>query len=925
IVAEKTGYPEDMLDLELDLEADLGIDTVKQAETFAAIREAYDIPRDENLQLRDYPTLAHAIQFVQERRPDRAEAATDESATPPASDATSAEPAGGLQARIPRAVLRPALELCKPTGVELAVRQRVVLMPDRGGVARALTRRLEQRGVEVLSLDPAADAEALTHQLTDWGQQGLIDGVYWLPALDGEGEASELTSEDWREGLRLRVKGLYTTARALYDHLAAPGRFLVCATRLGGCHGYDADGATNPMGGAVTGFAKAFAREHPAALVKAVDFPVSRKTAELADALIAETLSDPGCVEVGRRGSDRFTVALEEAPASGEGGITFDRDSVALVTGAAGGIVSAIVSDLARGGVGHFHLLDLSPAPEPGDPDVAAFGEDRDTLKRTLFERLKAGGGRVTPVQVERELSRIERLHEADAALRAISEAGGVAHWHAVDLTDGTAVDDVVGEIRRESGRVDLLVHAAGLEVSRALPDKEPDEFDRVFDVKCDGWFHLQRALRDVPLQAVVLFSSIAGRFGNAGQTDYSAANDLLCKSASALRRTRPTTRGLAIDWTAWSRIGMASRGSIPEIMQRAGIDMLAPEDGIPLVRRALEAGGEHRELLAAGALGVLLAERDETGGLDVAALQSPSQPRGPMVGTLLGMGLGGLRVSVGLDPKQQPFLNDHRIDGTAVLPGVMGIEAFVEAARLPFPELSVAAVEDVRFLAPFKFYRDEPRDVEVEAQFVREGQDVVASCRLIGRRSLAGRDEPQETIHFTGRVRLSGEAPDLGVRPPANEPGDSVLDPADLYALYFHGPAYRVVGSAWQSPDGVTGRLAEGLSANHVPEELPLQTRPRLLELGFQVAGAQEIAQTGRMALPMQIGRVRFGPGEAEAACAVVSPREPGASADVAVVDPAGRVLLSLEGYVTAELPGSLDAAALRAVLADADSARSS
>ena len=63
IVSEKTGYPRDMLDPELDLEADLGIDTVKQAETFAAIREAYDIPRDENLQLRDYPTLAHAIQL----------------------------------------------------------------------------------------------------------------------------------------------------------------------------------------------------------------------------------------------------------------------------------------------------------------------------------------------------------------------------------------------------------------------------------------------------------------------------------------------------------------------------------------------------------------------------------------------------------------------------------------------------------------------------------------------------------------------------------------------------------------------------------------------------------------------------------------------------------------------------------------------
>src|ERR1035438_8781383 len=70
IVTEKTGYPKDMLDLDLDLEADLGIDTVKQAEMFAAIREIYNIPRDENLKLRDYPTLAQVIGFVFSKRPD---------------------------------------------------------------------------------------------------------------------------------------------------------------------------------------------------------------------------------------------------------------------------------------------------------------------------------------------------------------------------------------------------------------------------------------------------------------------------------------------------------------------------------------------------------------------------------------------------------------------------------------------------------------------------------------------------------------------------------------------------------------------------------------------------------------------------------------------------------------------------------------
>ena len=71
IVAEKTGYPRDMLDLDLDLEADLGIDTVKQAEMFAAVRAAYNIPRDENLKLRDFPTLAHVIKFARDRQPAR--------------------------------------------------------------------------------------------------------------------------------------------------------------------------------------------------------------------------------------------------------------------------------------------------------------------------------------------------------------------------------------------------------------------------------------------------------------------------------------------------------------------------------------------------------------------------------------------------------------------------------------------------------------------------------------------------------------------------------------------------------------------------------------------------------------------------------------------------------------------------------------
>ena len=158
IVAEKTGYPKDMLDLDLDLEADLGIDTVKQAEMFAAIRAAYNIPRDENLKLREFPTLAHVIQFAQSRQ--RATGPSSptpapSAAKPPRPPVASFDAADRVPRRVPIPSLRPPLNLCKPTGVMLGAGNRVVIMPDKGGVASTLTQQLQAQGVEVLPIEDA--------------------------------------------------------------------------------------------------------------------------------------------------------------------------------------------------------------------------------------------------------------------------------------------------------------------------------------------------------------------------------------------------------------------------------------------------------------------------------------------------------------------------------------------------------------------------------------------------------------------------------------------------------------------------------------------------------------------------------------------------------------------------------------------------
>lgn len=940
IVAAKTGYPKDMLDLELDLEADLGVDTVKQAEMFAEVRAAYNIPRDPDLKLRDFPTLAHVIQFAKDKlqtvgseviqpstasaSPARPAAVTQErEQTRPKvarTNVASFDAANRIPRRIPVPVPRPPLTACKATGVTLDSAKRVVIMSDTAGIARILAEHLRTKSVDILLIENTSAPEAVLERLKTFLSAGPVHGIYWLPALDDEGNIQSMDIAAWKAAINLRLKMLYASMRLLYEQVAAPGTFLISAVRLGGQHGYDEHGAVAPLGGAVVGFTKTYKRERPDALVKAVDFGADAKAEQIADLLIAETLRDPGAVEIGYQGGQRWTVGLRELPASdGQSGLVLDENSVVVVTGAAGSIVSAITADLATASGGTFYLLDLVPEPDPNNPDLERFVEDKDGLKRELFTRIQTRGERATPALVEKELAALERAHAANSAIQAVRAAGGTAHYISVNLTDNEAVEKAITQVRERSGRIDVLLHAAGMERSHFLPDKPQNEFDLIFDVKSDGWFNLLHAVGDMPLGATVAFSSIAGRFGNAGQTDYSSANDLLCKITSSFRNTRPNTRGIVIDWTAWGGIGMATRGSIPKMMEVAGIDMLPPEAGIPLIRRELTMGATRGEVVIGQRLGVLLNEFDETGGLDTAVATG----HGPMVGRVLAAGVhSGVKVEVTLDPKVQPFLYDHQIEGTPVLPGVMGIEAFAEAAVCMFPGWHVEAVQDVNFLAPFKFYRNEPRTVTIHVRPFAAGETIVAECQLIGKRQLPNQKEPQTTVHFTGRVRLTREKPETVSGSIPRAAITSVIKPQDIYRIYFHGPAYQVIERAWRDGNKVLGKMADNLPPNHQPAELQTSMAPRLIELCFQTAGLWELGVEGRFGLPRALESVRLmgDPATAKGALyAIVTPIPDKDAFDAEVVDDSGISYVRLAAYRTVALPSVVDTEPLKALRAAA------
>jgi hypothetical protein len=256
--------------------------------------------------------------------------------------------------------------------------------------------------------------------------------------------------------------------------------------------------------------------------------------------------------------------------------------------------------------------------------------------------------------------------------------------------------------------------------------------------------------------------------------------------------------------------------------------------------------------------------------------------------------------------------LHDHQIGGTALLPGVMAVEAFAEAALCILPGWHIEAVEEVNFQSPLKFYRNEPRTVTTEVVFHPQGATVVADCRLIGCRKLPIQTEPQITTHFTARVRLTKQRTQAVTVPAPGLPVGSTKEAADIYSVYFHGPAYRVLERAWSDGNRILGQMAAGLPSDHEPSEQPMLMAPRLMELCFQTAGIWELGVRGRAGLPGHIHRVSVcrAPDMTKGPLyAVVTPDRDGESFDADVVDATGNVFVHLSGYRTVALFNSVDA----------------
>src|SRR5205085_352588 len=152
---------------------------------------------------------------------------------------------------------------------------------------------------------------------------------------------------------------------------------------------------------------------------------------------------------------------------------------VVLITGGARGITAQVAIALARRHRCRLELVGRSPLPiAPEDPSTA-MATDRAELRRLLISQ-----GERDPAGIEAACSRILGAREIRATLAAVQEAGAVATYHPVDVRDAAGFGALIGALYARHGRIDGVIHGAGVLEDKLLRDKSGESFARVFDTK---------------------------------------------------------------------------------------------------------------------------------------------------------------------------------------------------------------------------------------------------------------------------------------------------------------------------------------------------------------------------------------------------------------------------------------------------------
>ncbi|WP_165252314.1 type I polyketide synthase [Paludisphaera soli] len=803
IVGERTGYPEEMLNLDADLEADLGIDSIKRVEIAGTLIGSLAMPpgRTPDIEnLTSSRTLRQVVDHLAcflEGDGDGRGRATEEDRRP----FDGARTGHGVGRFALKAALAP------PIGAiaDLAPDGLVVIVDDEDGAGRRLASLLGGRGREVVRIvsRAAGSADEMTADLGDPdGAARLIDEIH-----DRRGPVAALIHlAALREGRGSDdLTSLYLLARALGPDLeraaARGGGVILGASRLGGAFAVERPAPRGAFeAGGIAGFLKSLAHEWPAIRVKAVDLPPADPDV-VADWLLDELMADDRLVEIGYRDGRRTILDLIPAPLpAGLGGLPIDSESVVLVTGGARGITARAAIALME--AAPCRLVVVGRTPPPTGPESAETSgiEEPKALRRAILEQFRVAGRQAVLAEVEDRCRRLRLEREVRANLERLAKARARVEYAACDVRDAEAFGTLIDATYRAHGRIDGVIHGAGVIEDRLVKDKTLESFRRVIEAKAGSARTLAERLRLDSLRFLVFFSSVSGRFGNRGQADYAAASEVLNKLAQDLDRRCPG-RVVSINWGPWLETGMVS----PEVQRQfadRGVVLIPPDVGCGMLLDELRSGRKGEVEVLIGGAGGMGPSSDAPNGR---AAEPAAPPKPPLIAAagVLSRREGVVELERPIDVTVDRYLKDHCLDGRPVFPFAMAMELMAEVAAAAVPGLELLGIGDFR-LHRGVVLRDEPEDVRVVARARpvagARGDDPGSSQTLDV--SIQGAQSPPR-IHYQAAVRLGRRAVEAAGRGFAQDPG--LLEGEGLRSIrveeayrewLFHGPLFQGIAA---------------------------------------------------------------------------------------------------------------------------------
>ncbi|MEV6051830.1 SDR family NAD(P)-dependent oxidoreductase [Streptomyces sp. NPDC052107] len=633
IISERTGYPVDMIEPDLDLEAELSIDSIKRAEIAGELAKRLGIAGGADMlgdaeleELAKARTAAAVTEWLTARvgtaqsgdRGGRREESRTGGQVGNAEERTEGvftgtgggpilEQAGRAQA--------PAARTQEPAG---RTREPAEAAHAPAPVLGVPPRRFELRPVPLPEPDPPAADDQQNHALS--GRRFALLG-------DGAGTAAEIAArlgEYGAEAVLFDTNHLLTAADGPVDgvvYLGAlpgpdvpvlPDAFPVLRAALAcGPRGLLAlrstDHASALRAAGLDGLFRSVGREYPDLLARVVAV-ADTAPAAVADALLAELRApEPAPVVLRTAAGARHGLAPVPAPlgplaATGAGpaqdgaaeaaALGLDRDSVVLLVGGARGITARFAATLAGACRCRIELLGRTPAPTAPEAPHTAAARTPVELRAALAAGPGAAPG---PAEINRAAELILAQREITTTRAELGALGSEARYRSVDFRDRDAVVRAVKEIHAEHGRLDAVVFAAGVIEDRLIADKTPESFQRVYGTKMAGAAALFAALDDLPDAPAftVLFGSVAAVLGNRGQADYAAANDAL-EALGADWAARTGARALTVHWGPWAP-SATHRGMVGAELgreyARRGIELIDPDEGTAALLRELAWG----------------------------------------------------------------------------------------------------------------------------------------------------------------------------------------------------------------------------------------------------------------------------------------------------------------------------------------------